>query len=280
MGLLKVSKMSYVPFRKNALLVIVDFFKADQVVKNVLGALKQRTNGRLDIVVIDNSCCDINFEKLKVLKLHGVKVIKNQSNIGYTKACNQGARLVESDFIFLINPDIVWYQDDTLEQIFNEFETDNHVGILGVKQINEDGSIPQIVRSFPNLLTLISRRTFLGKIKYFKKRVREYENFTFNYEVTSDVDWLQSSFIAIRSDLWNKLNGLDERFHIFMSDPDICFRAKKEGFKVRYYADVYVGADGRRCSEGRNFSIFTNKVLIHHLFDAIRYQLKHRKEKV
>ena len=64
-----------------------------------------------------------------------------------------------------------------------------------------------------------------------------------------------------------------------MADPDVCFRIRKEGFRVRYLSDVFVGADGKRCSEGRNFSIFTNKVIRYHLTDALRYHFKYKGER-
>lgn len=266
--------------KKDVLIVIVDYFKADKVITNVLRALEQKTSASVRVVIIDNSCCNSNFEKLRLLESYGVTLIKNSTNVGYSRACNQGANTFNSDFVFLVNPDIAWQQENTIERIIKEFEVAKDIGILGVKQVNEDGTIPQTVRRFPQLATLIARRTFLGKIRWFKNKVRYYEHQHFNYDESADVDWIQSSFVAIKTELWRKINGLDERFFIFMADPDVCFRIRKEGFRVRYLSDVFVGADGKRCSEGRNFSIFTNRVIRYHLTDALRYHFKYRGERV
>ena len=155
---------------KDILIVIVDYFKADKVITNVLGALEQKTSANVRIVVIDNSCCKSNFEKLRRLESYGVTLIKNSTNTGYSRACNQGARTFNSDFVFLVNPDIAWKQENTIERIIKEFGAAKDVGLLGVKQINEDGTIPQTVRRFPQLAALIARRTFLGRVRWFKSK--------------------------------------------------------------------------------------------------------------
>jgi hypothetical protein len=67
---------------------------------------------------------------------------------------------------------------------------------------------------------------------------------------TQDVDWLQSSFICIRKDLWDNIGGFNEKYFLFMADAEICLESWKRKKKVQFFSDVEVLADGIRCSGG------------------------------
>lgn len=256
-------------------IIIVDFFKAARVIDNVKSALEQCVSAEIDIVIIDNSCCEENFNKLKVVESVQVKLIKSEKNLGYVEACNQGVSYSRSDFIFLVNPDIVWLEKDTISNILNEFDKDTQIGIIGTKQKNDDGTVPNTVRRFPNLIAQVARRTFLQRIPWFKKQVENYEIGDFNYSKSEEVEWLQSSFMAIREEVWIKTKGLDKRFFLFMADPDICYQAWENGYKVKYIAEVCVGADGKRCSEGGFLSVFESQAIRFHVIDAVHYTAKY-----
>ena len=259
-------------------IVIVDYYKGMKVLENVKGALSQKGEFNLRVVVYDNSCDNGNYETYKSLSYYdNVEFIKSDKNIGYTAACNLVANSLDDEYIFLVNPDISWPNDNIIENILFRFLKDESIGIIGTKQINEDGSIPNTVRSFPTLLSQVSRRTFLSKI--FKKCVSDYEVSGFDYTKSSYVDWLQSSFVAIRRTVWGKVNGLDSRYFLFMSDPDICYKTWKSGYKVFYDSSITINADGKRCSDGGFFRFFKSKALRVHVLDSLKYYKNYLKIK-
>ncbi|PHS73131.1 MAG: glycosyl transferase family 2 [Cycloclasticus sp.] len=257
-------------------IIIVDFFKAGRVVDNVKGALSQKGAFELEVIVIDNSCDKDNRNKLQnLVELSDVTVIFNDANVGYVEACNQGFDLGSGEYIFLVNPDIVWKSNDIISDIISTFNEAKDIGVIGVRQENDDGSTPEIVRRFPNIVAQISRRTFLRRLPWFESRTAEYEVVDFDYSISTDVDWVQSSFMCVKRNVWLDVNGLDSRFFLFMADPDICYQTWLKGYRVFYQADILVGADGKRCSAGGLGEFFTNQAIRYHLRDAIHYQLKY-----
>lgn len=257
-------------------IVIVDYFKADRVLTNVENALSQSGDYEIEIIIIDNSCDGDNQRILSALNgVENVSVIVNLHNEGYVKSCNAGVALSQGDFVFLVNPDIIWVTDDIITKVIRKFYADPEIGIIGTRQVNDDGRIAETVRRFPGFFAQIARRTFLRNLPLVKKYVANYEFSDFDYLVSSDVDWIQSSFMVIKRDVWTLLDGLDSRFFLFMSDPDICYRAWLKNIRVHYMADVLVGADGKRCSAGGFSTIFTSKTLRYHLRDAVYYYLKY-----
>lgn len=257
------------------LIVIVDYFKADRVVESVKLLQEQVCNRNYRIVILDNSVDADNSKKLQSLvRYDNVKLIVNEKNLGYTKGCNFGASVATSKYIALLNPDILIDNKNSLEMLIDEMEKNNSIGVLGTRQINDNGMTPDSVRGFPNLATLICRRTPLRRLPRLKEQVEKYECINFDYSQSQNVEWIQSSFVIIRRDLWNLINGLDEKYFLFMSDIDICYYAWQLGYKVRYTADIEVKADGQRCSAGGLREVFFDRALQIHIKDAIIYELK------
>ena len=260
----------------DAVIVIIDYLKGERVLRNVRELLAQETGKDIQICVIDNSCDRHNREILSLLEPHDrVHLDFNERNEGYIRACNAAAARFSARYVVLTNPDISWISNSALAGLIDLMDRNPDIGIAGPRQINEDGTTPDTVRSFPDLIAQVARRTVLRESALFRSKVERYELANFDYTKSQYVDWIQSSMLIIRGDLWEKTGGLDARFFLFMADPEICFQAWEMGYKVYYTAESVVGADGKRCSAGGVSQIFSNRALRHHIRDAVLYQLKH-----
>jgi N-acetylglucosaminyl-diphospho-decaprenol L-rhamnosyltransferase len=260
-----------------ASIIILDFKKSKRVCENVESIQKQVADFLFEVIVIDNSCSPENAEKLKTLQEYkNVRVVINEKNVGYIHGNNQGAKMAAGQYLLIVNPDIIWREKDTLEKLVRYMDKHPDIGILGPKQINDgDGSVAMIVRAFPKFFLQIARRTFLRKLPVIKNLVAYDEMRHLDYNKTQDVDWLQSSFWITKKDLWDSFGGLNPDYFIFMSDPDMCFKMWKKGYKVIYLPEVTVYADGVRCSEGGFADYFKKWTLRQHVRDSLKYCRKH-----
>jgi len=256
--------------------VIVDFFKAERVVHNVERILTQQGEFDTEVIIIDNSMDNGNQQILSQYKdTDNVTLIFNQQNNGYTRGSNQGAYLCNGDYLLFVNPDIEWKSASILADIVAIYNRDPEVGIVGTRQLNDDGSTPDTVRRFPNLIAQVVRRTSLRNWPLLKGIAEYYEYVEFDYFKSANVDWLQSSFMAISREVWGKIGGFDNRYFIFMADPDICYRCWELGYKVHYESEIVVGADGLRCSDGGFKDVFTSRILRFHIRDAFIYHFQY-----
>lgn len=260
-----------------ASIIILDFLKAKRVCENVESLLTQKTNFTFEIVVVDNSNNTDNANQLRTLEKHeNVKVIINESNLGYIKGNNLGVENSSGEFLFIVNPDIVSRHEDTLQKMVDYMQAHPETGVLGPRQINDtDQSIAMTVRAFPKLRLQIARRTKLRELPIINQMVAFDEMRHLDYKKTQSVDWIQSSFWLTTRSLWDKIGGLDERFFIFMSDPDYCFQCWLKGKQVTYYPEAIVYADGKRASAGGIKKFFKSWVMQQHLKDALKYQWKY-----
>ena len=263
--------------RPKASIIILDYLKSKRVCENVESILEQKTNFPYEIIVVDNSANPLNAKKLNPLRKHqNVKVFINETNIGYVRGNNRGVKRSKGEYILIVNPDIIWKDQNTLQKLVNYMEKHPEIGVLGPKQINDgDESIAMTVRRFPKLTLQIARRTKLRKLPIIRNLVAHDECRDLNYNFIQPVDWLQSSFWITKRKLWNKLGGLDKRYFIFMSDPDYCWKSWKAGYKVIYYPEVTVHADGLRASAGGIKEFFSKWILRQHFKDAVKYRWAH-----
>ena len=256
--------------------IILDFLKADRVIKNVDWLLSQKWDFELEIIIVDNSCNKNNADKLLTLeKNKKVSVIINKPNTWYPKWNNIAAKNIYWDYVFIINPDIICRDSFVIAKMIEYLENNKDVWILGPKQLNDDWTIPTIIRTFPNLFIQFFRRTFLRKFPIISSLVGEDEMRFSDLDLTKEVDWIQSSFMAIRREVWDKIWWFDENYFIFMSDSEICFQCWRLEKKVIYYPGIKVYADWKRCSQWGFFTFFKSKVLRQHFYDSFKYTLKH-----
>lgn len=262
---------------KTVSIVILDYLKSRRVRENVESILKQKTDFPVEIIIVDNSVNEENAKKLlKLAENLNVKVSINKTNVGYIRGNNQGAKIATGEYLLIVNPDIVWREQDTLQKLIEYMETHEEIGVLAPRQINDlNGQVEMTVRAFPRFFLQIARRTWLRKLPLIRKWVAYDEMQHLDYSLTQEVDWAQSSFWVIRKSLWDSFGGLNPDYFIFMSDPDLCFKVWEKGYKVVYYPKATVYADGRRASEGGFADFFKKWTLRQHVRDSLKYCWSH-----
>ena len=257
-------------------IVVLDYLKAARVVENVALLLQQKADFAFKIIVIDNSCNKENADLLKKeLEKENIELIVNSENLGYIKAHNAVSEKMEGGYVLILNPDILLKDDDVLQKMVDYMDKNPQVGIIGPKQMNDNGDIAMSVRGWPKFYLQVARRTFLRNLPGLKGQVEHDEMKHLNYDKIQDVDWLQSSCVMIRKELWDEIGGFDEDYFLFMSDPEICYQVWNRGFRVVYYSEAKVFADGKRVSAGGFKTFFKSWVLRQHVKDSLRYHLKH-----
>ena len=72
----------------------------------VLPAMLDSIPAGVPTIVVDNGSKDAS-RTAEISGVHGAHFIQNQENLGFGRACNQGAALVDTELVFFLNPDAV-----------------------------------------------------------------------------------------------------------------------------------------------------------------------------
>ena len=261
-------------------ILIVDFFKAAQIAKNLPNFIFQSSPQNLEILIFDNSCDAKNAAILKNLekKFANLRIFFGAKNRGYSAANNFLVQKARGEFLIISNGDIFLPTKNIFKNLEKILRENSKIGILGARQISQKtGEIETAVaRKFPNFAAQIARHTFLKNIFPFRNLISKYEMRDFDFYENADVDWLQSSFWFLRRNFFEKCGGFDERFFIFAADIDFCARVRNFKKTVFYCGEIEIFSDGIRASSGGFLNFFRSKILRIHFFDLVKFFWKHR----
>ncbi len=189
--------------------------------------------------VIDNASTDDSLADLE-RSFAGLRVIRNDRNLGYARANNQAMRLASADLILLLNPD-VRLEPGALATASTYLAAHPEVGILGPRILRPNGRLdPPARRSFKTPATYLYKVTGLSRL--FPRHPefgRYYLSFLDETQIT-EVDAVVGAFLMIRREVVDQIGPLDERFFMYCEDEDWCWRAKQAGWRVVYHPGIVV----------------------------------------
>lgn len=257
--------------------VILHYKKTDRTIENVDHLIRQKTDFGLKIILIDNSGDEKSRRRLVdgVGRYENVEIIVNSKNLGYTRGYNAAKGHIEGDYVFSVNDDILFKEEDSMRKIVDYMDVHPDIAILGPEQLNDDGSVAMSVRAFPKLYLQVARRTIFRHFPILRGKIAHDEMRHLDYSKTQDVDWLQSSCYIVRWDFWERVGGYDEYYFLFMADTEMCFQAWAAGYRVVYFSKTKVCQDGIRVSRGGFLNFFRSWTMRQHVLDSIKYRLRH-----
>jgi N-acetylglucosaminyl-diphospho-decaprenol L-rhamnosyltransferase len=187
-----------------------------------------------EVVVVDNG-----REAVPEIP-HPVRLTRNQENVGFARACNQGIVASSGEYVVLINPDTVVKQDffESLERFFGEYP---RAGVIGPRIVDGEGNLQLSARKELNFVSgLLGRTSLLTRL--FPKNPLVRRLFPAAEELTSptEVDWISGACMAIRRRTLEEIGPMDERFFMYFEDVDLCKRAREAGWLVYYLPEVEV----------------------------------------
>lgn len=122
-------------------IVIPVFNKVDYTRKCIESVIKNTFNVCYELIFVDNASTDGTPAYLSSLQ-GKIKIITNEKNVGFTKACNQGGRMASGEYAVFLNNDTE-PQDQWLNSLINLARSDERIGIVGSKLVYPDGRLQE-----------------------------------------------------------------------------------------------------------------------------------------
>ena len=162
-------------------------------------------------------------------------VIRNSVARGFGANHNAALRDRNADFFLIADPDLA-----VPDPIFVDLQaalTQPHSGIVAPLAVTPAGAPEDNGRSIVTPLSVIRRRL----------SGRHHDACTLGRGPVR-VDWLAGLCLALRAETFKRLDGFDERYHMYCEDVDLCLRARHAGLTVTLLSDIVVVHDARRAS--------------------------------
>ena len=189
--------------------------------------LYRHTSAPFELICVDNGSRDGTVPYLQSLESwrDNVRLVINDSNLGFPKGVNQGLRIARGDYIVLLSNDVVvapyWE-----ERMRGHLDRDPGLGIIG------------------SSTNLCGNEAMIKETRY--RSIEEMVQFAGAYTAAhhgevEELPMLGFYCVMFRRGLLAEIGMLDERFSPgYFEDDDYCVRARRHGYKLVVARDVFV----------------------------------------
>lgn len=198
-----------------------------------------------EIIVVDNASSDGTREYLQELGRKVVAIV-NEKNLGFAKACNQGASKATGEYLLFLNNDTV-VTDRWMDVLIEELDADPEVAIAGSKLLYPDETIQHAGVVFAEDKTPYHIYSREIKEKHYVNKKRKFNAVT-------------AACMLVRKELFDKVGGFDEDFLNGYEDIDFCLKIRDIGKDIMYCPESVV-YHYESITEGRGDKHKENQVL-------------------
>lgn len=84
--------------------ILVNFNTCQLTIQAITSIYKHTNRVKFEIIVVDNNSNDNSVEQIQFL-FPEIPIVKNNKNIGFGRANNEGIKIAKGEYIFLLNTD-------------------------------------------------------------------------------------------------------------------------------------------------------------------------------
>ncbi|MEO1315630.1 MAG: glycosyltransferase family 2 protein [Pseudomonadota bacterium] len=192
--------------------VVIVTYRSAKVVPAALASVPSG----VPVVVVDNDSRD---PSAALAAAADATVVRNDRNLGFGTACNQGAAVARTPFILFLNPD-ARLRPGSLAKLVSTLLADGLVAAAG-PILTTAGRVLR-----PRRATLLD----LGEMPTFAAAP----------STPCDVGFISGAAMLVRTDAFRAIGGFDERIFLYLEDDDLCVRLRSAGWRLRLAPEAVV----------------------------------------
>jgi GT2 family glycosyltransferase len=227
---------------------------------------------RVRCIVVDNASSDGTAEAVAEL-FPSATLLRNAENVGYARACNQGARAGEGELVLFLNSDAIARPGAVARLADALAALPGHSAATG-RLVHLGTDTPQVgfaLRGFPTVAAQVALLVGLERYWPTNPVSRKQLMLDFDYSRTQDVDAQPAgACLLVRRTVFEDLGGFDEAFFYWFEDIDLVRRLRRRG-PIRYVHDATFEHAG-----GSTFAQWSRPQTIRARYEGLlRYFAKH-----
>ncbi len=199
--------------------LIVVNYRSSSLALQAIGSARAASNEPLQVVVVDNSVDDAEAGALR-----GACdiLLTPPGNLGYAAAINLARRSIDAELMIVANPDVI-FGANALDAL------DIGAGVAGPALFWDDAHAWMLPPADPyttasRLDAALATRSRAWARARDRRRFRQRVNF-WSLTAPTRVGVISGAVMAIRTDVFDRLGGFDERFFLYFEETDFLRRA-------------------------------------------------------
>ena len=198
----------------------------DDLDKAIRSMIEKGTWPNLEFIVVENNSTEEKtWEYYKKIEKEysQVKVVYYDGIFNYAKINNFGVRHARGEYYLFMNNDVELIEPDSLKEMMG-YGQRNDVGAVGCRLLYEDNTIQHA-------------GVIVGEIgvaeHIFKKQI---EGMTYHARamLTQDISAVTAAVMLVKKEVFEKVEGFDERFAVAFNDIDICMKIREDKKLIVY----------------------------------------------
>lgn len=206
-------------------------------------ALSKFLSKSSEIVVVDNHSTDNSINVIEKLIKQStqqipIKLIKNQINLGFSKANNLAIKNSRGKYLLLLNSDTV-VQTGALESLIKNFQNPNRIfqqyqlGLIAASLWNPDDTYQPQGGNQISLLAAACQWLMLDDLPLIGKFLPtlQHRDYQLDHKLTlQPMGWVAATALCFPRKLYDSIGGLDESIFMYSEDLEFCLRAQRRGW--------------------------------------------------
>ena len=213
------------------------------------------------ILIVNDASTDLTSTLLKNVQKEGkiwcsylsLEVIRNEKNLGYILSTNIGLKNSNSDYILLLNNDVI-LQENCIRELLKASQEYPNIGLLGALQLDENKN-------------LVPLKTFL---RGEKATIRDHivsKELPKDLNTPFDNDIVMVACVLIPRTTLEKVGYFDEQFQLgCYEQEDYCLRMKEAGLRVAFCPMakfIHIGSVSTMGLQEYSIALDKNRELFH-----------------
>jgi len=191
------------------------------VLSDCLESLFKQTYRDFEVILVDNASDDNSIDWVRQ-NFPEVKLILNQANLGFAKACNQGVSIAAGKYVAFLNFDTVVAQDWL---------------VYLVKTVQESADIGACM---PKLLLYDKKRALINSAGGVTHYLGVSWAGNYNqadkgeFEEEKEISFASGAAMLVKKEVIAKVGAFDENFYMYCEDTDLSWRMRLAGYRVLF----------------------------------------------
>ena len=190
--------------------IIIVNYNGKELLQKCLDSLLKVNYDNFEIILVDNNSTDGTVEFI-TKNYPSLIIIKLDSNKGFAEPNNVAAKISKGKYLLFLNNDTV-VTPNFISEMVKVMETDKKIAVCQSLLLKPDGSVDSSGDFIDHLGVVYNSKTEIDEIR----------------EVSS----ARGASMLIRSDIFEKLDGFDQKFFVTFEDVDLCWRSWILGYRV------------------------------------------------
>lgn len=228
-----------------------------ELLRGCLESLRRQPSGICwEVIVVDNGSTD-GAPDMVDRNFPDVILLPNGTNLGFSRANNQAARLARGRYLFFLNNDTI-VPPGALEELVDYADIHPGIGIVGPRLRDGKGKVQVSFRQRLTVSALLHRTILLRWTGLFRRQYLHCRRQHFDPNTTQQVEVLMGAAMLMPRQVFFDLGMWDEDYTFGGEDMDLCYRVGRH-LPVIYHPQVEIIHYGR-ASTRQHFRFASRKI--------------------